>query len=127
LINFSATISSYKFIKVLRVFRPLKIISKNEGLKLAFLAMLHAIPNIISVAIVIAIFFITFSVCGNQVFKGMFFVCKDAIITEGLVNKFDCVNSGGIWRNPFSLWSGWPLLLDGKTSCTLLSQSQELT
>jgi hypothetical protein len=89
-----------KYFKLLRVARPLRLISRNKGLKVAVRALVQAIPNILNVMIITLLFFIIFGIIGISYFKGKFYYClKDKIRHFGIdvVSKWDCLNAGAEW------------------------------
>mmetsp|Transcript_41505 Transcript_41505/g.39928 ORF Transcript_41505/g.39928 Transcript_41505/m.39928 type:complete len:177 (+) Transcript_41505:540-1070(+) len=101
---FSDTDSNLKLIKIFRVMKPLRIISKNKSLKAAVIALIMAIPNIFTILITVLLFFVIFGIVGVSQMKGLFFYCNtEHLITQlesGLVNNiWDCSNQGGIWTN----------------------------
>ena len=89
--------------------RPLRIISKNEGLRLAVSALLLAIPHILNVIIITVLFFIIFGIIGVNYLKGTFYYCymdntypaslNDALNNGLIITNYDCLNFGGIWMN----------------------------
>ena len=99
------TIFDFTFIKairVLRLFRPLRVIQKNEGLKVAIKALFMAIPNITYVSIIAMLFFAIFGMTGVNMFKGAFFTCKgiqDNDLANSVNDKYDWFNKGGVWLN----------------------------
>ena len=94
-----------KAIRLFRVLRPLRIISKNEGLKLAVSALLLAIPHILNVIVISVLFFIIFGIIGVNYLKGSFFYCfmgstyPLSLSNAPVVTVFDCLNYGGVWLN----------------------------
>lgn len=66
----------FKVVKTLRILRSLRLVSRNEGLKVAVRALFFAIPNIIFIAIVMLIFYLIFSIIGISFFKGKLFYCS---------------------------------------------------
>jgi voltage-dependent calcium channel L type alpha-1D len=63
-------------------------------------ALLYATPNILSIAIIMILFFMIFAVILISYFKGKMNYCNSQILTiQTLVTKWDCMNSGGIWRS----------------------------
>ncbi len=70
--------NEFKVFKVLRIFR---LISRNEGLKVAVRALFRAIPNIANVTLIMILFFLIFGVIAVSQFKGKFFECRDNIET----------------------------------------------
>jgi len=88
----------FKVFRLLRILRPLPNDLKNEGLRVAIQAMLYAIPNIINVTVISALFFLIFGIIGVNYFKGRFFSCKKMTDLEEH-NKWECLDTGGIWEN----------------------------
>ena len=95
-----------KFIKVfrmIRVLRPLRVISRNEGLKIAVQSLLNAIPDVFNVLVISGLFFTLFGIFGTNYFKGRFSYCLldnvGAQLQESLKTKWECLNSGGEWLN----------------------------
>ena len=93
-----------KFIKafrMIRVLRPLRVISRNEGLKIAVQSLLNAIPDVLNVLVISGLFFTLFGIFGTNYFKGQFSYCLfdnvAADLQEGLRTKWDCLNAGGEW------------------------------
>lgn len=69
----SSNLTVFKSIRVLRLFRPLRVIQRNEGLKVAVQALFMAIPNILYVSVIASLFFAIFGMTGVNMFKGQFF------------------------------------------------------
>jgi hypothetical protein len=85
-----------KILRMLRVFRPLRMISRNEGLKLAVLSLINAMPGVLNVLIISFLFFMLFGILGVNYFKGTFFSCiLQEKNLETIVGKWDCVDYGG--------------------------------
>ena len=61
---------------MLRVLRSIKIITKNEALKLSVLSLVYAMPGIVNLLIIIFIFFFIFGIFFLNLFKGRFYYCK---------------------------------------------------
>lgn len=109
----SLVISGYrlkiiKIFRLLRVMRPLRVISRNKGLKIGIQALFMAIPSLFNVLIISLMFFLICGVIGVNYFKGSFFSCvfgtsfpQDYTDNTQLyvVDKFDCINLGGTWEN----------------------------
>ena len=100
---------SIKAIRMLRVLRPLRIIARNQGLKVAVSALIMALPNIVNVIIISILFYLIFGIIGVNYFKGTFFFCYyssdtfdysiQKLIDQRVSTKYDCLNSGGVWTN----------------------------
>ena len=59
----------------MRVMRPLRLISRNEELKISINALILSIPKMLNLIIVCFIFFLLFGIFGVNFFKGGFFHC----------------------------------------------------
>ena len=92
---------SLRSVKVFRVLRFLRLISRNEELKVAVSALFLAIPNVANVTIIMLLFFLIFGVIAVSYFKGKLFYCDNAMpeLLPSLQSKWDCLNSGGDWMN----------------------------
>lgn len=99
--NSSISLSTFKVIRILRILRPLKIISRSEGLRIAMNSLVNSLPSLLNLQIVIMIFFLLFGIFGVNQFKGSFFYCKSlSDTTLALVDtKRDCFDLGGDWVN----------------------------
>lgn len=53
----------------------MRLISRNEGLKVAVRALFFAIPNVLKIALIMILFFMIFAVIGVSYFKGKLFYC----------------------------------------------------
>ena len=88
---------------MLRVLRPLRMISKNEGLKIAVVSLFNAVPQISDALVISGVFFLVFAIFGTMYFKGKFYYCNFTNImgfldTSQIITKWDCMNCGGEWR-----------------------------
>jgi voltage-dependent calcium channel L type alpha-1C len=122
----SITISSYftssdnlnaiKVFKLIKVLRPLRAISKNPGLKISISALAVALPGIFDILIVMLLFFFIFGIITLNYFKGNFNYCDpvglDSMNMSSIFNlaqsKWDCLNSGALWRNKFNNFDSTP-------------------
>jgi hypothetical protein len=114
--------------RALRALRPLRMISKDEGMKTIVNSLLKAIPSLFNVALINILFFVVFGILGVQIFKGQIGHCNDETIEYKIkcTGKFmlDGVKTDREWVVPFNnfnnvLWSmitffelatleGWP-------------------
>lgn len=70
-------------LRVLRVLRPLRTISRFQGLKYLVITIFMAAPQLQLLLIVVTLFFITFGICGIQLWKGKFLQrCQDPEVTD---------------------------------------------
>jgi hypothetical protein len=65
----------FKALRLLRILRPLRMISRNENLKIAVKSLLNSIPGVINVMIISLLFLILFGILGVNFFKGRLFSC----------------------------------------------------
>ena len=61
----------------LRARRPLKLVSKNEGMKLVVNSILASIPNLINVFLISILFYFVFGVLGLSMLMGKVSYCND--------------------------------------------------
>lgn len=61
--------------RALRALRPLRMVSKNEGMKLVVNALLTAIPSLVNVMLVCLLFLFVFAILGIQLLKGAMGSC----------------------------------------------------
>ena len=64
-----------KIFRLLRILRPLRVVSKNKGLKIGIQALFSAIPRLFNVTIISLLFFIICGIIGINYFKGTFYSC----------------------------------------------------
>ena len=74
--------------RALRALRPLRVVSKNEGIKTVVNALLESIPALINVLLIVMLFLLVFGILGIQLFKGQLGVCNDT--GDDIVGKYDC-------------------------------------
>jgi hypothetical protein len=75
--------------KALRALRPLKVVSKNEGVKTVVVSLLESIPALINVLLIVVLFLLVFGILGIQLFKGQMGLCNDS--SDAVANKTQCV------------------------------------
>ena len=74
-------ITYLKALRALRALRPLKLVSKNEGMKLVVNSILASIPNLINVFLISILFYFVFGVLGLSMLMGKVSYCND---TDGI-------------------------------------------
>jgi voltage-dependent calcium channel T type alpha-1G len=101
----SASADKVELLKMLRVLRSLRMISRNEGLKLSVLSLIYSLPGILNVTVVSSLFLLLFGIFFLNILKGKFYYCEFATDLHELIDmnkidhKYDCINYGGIWKN----------------------------
>lgn len=93
--------SQLKSFKMLRVVRILRLLNKNEGLQVAVKALFQAVPQIISISVIMLLFFLIFSIIGVSYFKGRYFHCDASGVAFAFeaADKWACLDFGGLWVN----------------------------
>ena len=66
---------SFKVLRSVRALRPLRVISKNQGLKLAVGSLFGALPAIANGMIVCCLIVFIYAILGVSFFKGQFYRC----------------------------------------------------
>ena len=108
-------------LKMLRVLRSLRMISKNEGLKLSVMSLIYSIPGIVNVGVVSMLCLYLIGIFFLNLLKGKLYYCtlpfnlddhiankqkhinnilaqKEELLYK-IENSQDCMNFGGIWKN----------------------------
>ena len=88
--------------RILRVLRPLRLISYYKSLKVTLNSFIKSIKSLIHMTGFILVFFLVFSIIGIIVFKGSFYFCNglsDDVDHHFIITKFDCMDFGGNWVN----------------------------
>lgn len=99
------TLKSFKVLRALKALRPLRIISKNQGLKLAVGSLFGALPAIANGMIVCLLIVFIYAIAGVNLFKGKFYSCvlDDQVrfkeIEPQILTKQDCLDADGHWIN----------------------------
>lgn len=95
--------SKLKVVKALKFIKSIRLIGKNERLKVALKALVFAIPNVLKFTLMMLLFFLIFAVICVSYFKGKLYYCTKIISSMAtgypLANKWDCLSHGGLWLN----------------------------
>jgi len=70
-------ISFIRGFRALRALRPLRVVSKNEGIKTVVNSLLKSIPALLNVLLIVLLFLMVFGILGIQLFKGRLGFCND--------------------------------------------------
>jgi hypothetical protein len=102
-----------KAIRMLRILRPLRLISRNKSLKIAVTSLINGLPQIMILQVNLFFFIFMVSILGTTLFAGKFYHCAIDHIPlysgESLFEKHDvervistkteCLDMGGEWIN----------------------------
>ncbi|KAK1875635.1 Sodium channel protein type 4 subunit alpha B [Dissostichus eleginoides] len=96
-------------LRTLRALRPLRALSRFEGMRVVVNALVGAIPSIFNVLLVCLIFWLIFSIMGVNLFAGKFYYCfnetsEEIFLPEDVNNRSECLSlmeagSQVRWRN----------------------------
>ena len=81
--------------RALRALRPLRMVSKNEGLKIVVDSLLKSIPSLFNVMLICLLFLLVFGILAVQLFQGSMGYCSDASIDRKNNCVGDFVNNQG--------------------------------
>ena len=73
--NQSESLATFKVIRMARLLRPIRVISKNEGLKISIQALYVSVPAILNLLVIVLLFMVIFGIVGVNLFKGKFEYC----------------------------------------------------
>ena len=96
-----AILGKLKTLRVMRVVRPLRIVSRSENLKIAINALIVSVPQMINLFILCGLFFFLFGIFGVSQFMGRYWDCQMDHIEEYrqplITNMYECMDWGGDW------------------------------
>ena len=92
----STDIPALKVLRLLRMIRPLRVISHNAELKMIVAALFESVGSIINVSFVLLIIWLMFAIYGMNTFMGMFFYCSEEKYKYN--TPWVCEDNGGEWR-----------------------------
>jgi len=69
-------ISFVKALRILKILRPLRIIARNKGLKVAIISLGRSIPNIVNLQVIVLFFVFLFAILQTTLLSGSFFYCE---------------------------------------------------
>jgi hypothetical protein len=83
------SVSFLRGFRALRALRPLRMVSKNEGMRVVVNSLLTSIPNLMNVMLISLLFLLVFGILGVQLFKGSMGSCNDMTINY----KYNCIGN----------------------------------
>jgi len=103
----SINVGFIKALRILKILRPLRIIARNPGLKIAILTLGRSIPNIVRLQVIVLFFVFLFAILQTTLFSGTFYSCNTDHLNLSIQQKlssietmWDCLNYGGEWLQP---------------------------
>lgn len=93
-----ADMSFIRGFRALRALRPLRVVSKNEGIKTVVNSLLESIPALLNVLNIVILFLLIFGILGIQLFKGQLGRCNESseVTLPAIQWRYDCV--GYFWQ-----------------------------
>lgn len=108
--------SKIKFLKTLRTFRalrPLRLINRNQGLKLVVSSLFASVPQIVNVLLVCLLLVMTFSIVAVNNLKGKFYSCMGDVFDSLNPKQQDLITYPRSWANLTAEEQTW---FNGSTS-----------
>ena len=84
--NIGSNMKGVKVFRIIRLLRPLRLISRNENLKISLKALAVSIPAILSLMFVIMLVFFVFAILGVNLLKEKSYYCDTTGVT-GLTSQ----------------------------------------
>jgi len=88
-------------IRMLRVMRPLRLVRRYKGIRLIVEALLAAIPTILGMTSIMALFYFGFAVLFVDLMKGQMWSCSldpTGTLRTDINTHQDCLAAGGLWQ-----------------------------
>jgi hypothetical protein len=76
LMPFDVKMSFLKVMRMIRLLRPLRVISKNENLKISIKALIVGVPAIASLSMIVLLVIYLFAIVSINILKGKSFYCN---------------------------------------------------
>jgi len=100
-----AELKSVRALKMVSMLRPLRLIGKTSSVRLIIESLLAAIPTLINMTMVSALFYLGFGLLFVGFFKGALYHCSldpQGDLMPEIVTQKDCLKAGGEWVNSVS-------------------------
>ena len=82
-------LSFLKALRMLRILRPLRLISRNKGLKLSLTALIKSIPRIFNLLLIVVFCLFMLAILGTTLFCGKFYRCETAHLAEQFIKTLN--------------------------------------
>jgi hypothetical protein len=105
----SGQFGSIRALRSFRTLRPLRLINRNVGMKMAVVTLLRSIPSMVNVLVVCILFYLMFGILGVQLFAGKFYRCDtrfwsasalpaaNRTVLHVVDDIFDCMHLNASW------------------------------
>ena len=101
-------LQAVKGLRVLRAAKPLRTLTRSQGMMLVFKSLSMSVMSMANVTIICLLFFAIFGILGTQLFGGDFYYCSQPFDIDGKMIdvRADCVGLGQDgdpleWVNPY--------------------------
>jgi len=92
----SLNLGFLRTLRLLRCLRPLRVISRNQGMRVVVTALLRSVTDIGNVMVVLLLVWLMFAILGVQLFAGKLHTCSDPAFPPA-TSRFGVRNSTGGW------------------------------
>lgn len=99
-------VSFLKIFRILRILKPLRLITTFEGLKLALVSLFKAFPSILKLQLIVFFFIFAVGTCLTYLKSGALHYCNldqtslsNQQRRDLVKNKWDCLDYGGEWTS----------------------------
>lgn len=101
----SSANKAFRIVKMLRIVRVFKLINRSKSLQAALSALLASLKQMLNIFLIGSIFILVFAIIGMTYFRGLLFRCNFKNVPfeymENIKTKWDCLDYGGEWINPY--------------------------
>lgn len=91
-------------LKLLRTLRPLRIITRNEDMKIMVTSLMQSIIGIVNLLIIVMCVYLMFAILGMNLLQNKLFYCNvtgSQLVTGSYgpygISQEDCIAQGGTW------------------------------
>ena len=100
-------VSFMKALRILKILRPLRVISTNKELRIAIVSLGRSIPNIVRLQVIVLFFVFLLAILQTTLLSGQFYSCSTDHLPlsakqqdKAIITMWDCYNYGGEWVQP---------------------------
>lgn len=100
----SASLGFFKLIRMAKLARPIKLVFRNEKLKISVLSLIRGLPQIFNLLVLLILVYTIFGIIFVNFFKGKLYDCDVSKVNPhfdtsfvNITDIYDCENYGGTW------------------------------